>query len=83
MARLQGKLSLPRTKGKKGSKVPIDWDAEDEEAFQKNKQSMCSELVLQRMNPDKPFVVRTDASHYAVGAVLEQMADGDGGTYQG
>jgi hypothetical protein len=30
------------------------------------------------MNPDKPFVIRADASRYAVGAVLEQLAEGNG-----
>jgi hypothetical protein len=33
--------------------------------------------VLQRVNPDKPFVLRVDASRYAVGATLEQLIDGD------
>jgi hypothetical protein len=31
--------------------------------------------VLQRVNPDKPFVLRTDASDFAVGATLEQLVD--------
>jgi hypothetical protein len=34
-------------------------------------------LVLQRVNPDKPFVLRTDASRYSVGATLEQLVDED------
>ena len=34
-------------------------------------------MILQRVNPDKPFVLRTDASRYAVGATLEQLVDED------
>ncbi len=36
---------------------------------------MCGELLLQRVNPDKPYVLRVDASKYAVGASLEQLVD--------
>ena len=34
-------------------------------------------MILQRVNPDKPFVLRVDASGYAVGATLEQLKEGD------
>ena len=34
-------------------------------------------MVLQRVNPDKPFILRVDASGYAVGASLEQLIDED------
>ena len=34
-------------------------------------------MALQRVNPDKPFVLRVDASGYAVGASLEQLMDED------
>ena len=36
---------------------------------------LCSRLCLQRVNPDKPFVLRVDASGYAIGASLEQLED--------
>ena len=40
--------------------------------FEELKKRLCSGLSLQRVNPDKPFVLRVDASGYAVGASLEQ-----------
>jgi len=77
-ARLQEKLQVPRGLGKKGSRYPISWEKEDQETFEAIKRLLCERLVLQRMNPDKPFVIRADASRYAVGAVLEQLAEGNG-----
>ena len=44
-------------------------------AFEAIKARLCGNLLLQHANPDKPFVLRTDASGYAVGASLEQMVD--------
>ena len=76
-ARLQEKLKVPRSEGKKGSRKPITWDNDDQKAFDAIKAQLCSELSLQRVNPDKPFVLRVDASKYAVGAVLEQLPDGN------
>jgi hypothetical protein len=61
--------------GKKGSKVRISWDQDDQKAFEEIKKKLCSRLVLQRVNPDKPFVLRVDASGYAIGASLEQLED--------
>ena len=76
-ARLQEKLKVPRGLGKKGSRYPITWDADDQKAFEDIKSLLCERLVLQRMNPDKPFVIRADASRYAVGATLEQLTEGN------
>ena len=78
VARLQEKLKVPRGDGKKGSRKPISWDAEDQHVFEALKQKLCEQLTLQRMNPDRPFILRTDASRYAVGAVLEQLEESKG-----
>jgi hypothetical protein len=75
VGRLQEKLKVPRHLGKKGSKVKISWDQEDQKAFDEIKKRLCSRLVLQRVNPDRPFVLRVDASGYAIGASLEQLED--------
>ena len=72
-APLQEKLKLPRGEGKAGSKKAISWTPEDQQAFDKIKEVLCGSLSLNRMDPDRPFVLRTDASKYAVGAVLEQL----------
>ena len=77
VARLQDKLKVPREIGKKGSKAKISWDAQDQECFEEIKKRLCSKLILQRVNPDRPFVLRTDASRFAVGATLEQLVDSD------
>ncbi len=75
VARLMEKLKVPRDVGKKGSKAVIEWEDADLEAFEAIKKVLCENLLLQRVNPDKPFVLRVDASKYAVGAALEQLID--------
>ena len=77
-ARLQDKLKVPRDIGKKGSKQRVELDAQDLEAFEELKSRLCQGLILQRVNPDKSFVLRVDASGYAVGGTLEQLVEGDG-----
>ena len=76
-ARLQDKLKVPRDVGKKGSRQKVHFDEEDLKAFNELKRRLVSGLALQRVNPDKPFVLRVDASGYAVGASLEQLREGD------
>ena len=39
------------------------------------KQALLSAVGLHLVDPDRGFVLRTDASDYAVGAVLEQVLD--------
>ena len=78
VARLQDKLKVPREIGKKGSRAKIEWDSEDEDRYGEIMRRLCSNLVFERVNPDKPFILRTDASRYAVGgATLEQLLDED------
>ena len=76
-APLQDKLKVPREIGRKGSKKRVEFDSADLEAFHELKRRLVSGLSLQRVNPDKPFILRVDASGYAVGASLEQLREGD------
>jgi hypothetical protein len=77
-APLQDKLKVPRDVGKKGSKKRVEFGEGDLQAFEELKKRLCSGLILQRVDPDKPFVLRVDASGYAVGATLEQLKEGKG-----
>ena len=64
------KLLLPLTNllsGKTTSNAPITWSPEAESAFEQSKASL-----LHNQRHDVPTCIATDASNYAVGAVLEQ-----------
>ncbi|CAK9811734.1 Retrovirus-related Pol polyprotein from transposon 297 [Anthophora quadrimaculata] len=50
----------------------FEWKAEQERAFNTLREMLCSEPILQYPDFTKPFIVTTDASGYAVGAVLSQ-----------
>ena len=60
---------------KKGSKKALVWTAESDRAFEGMKQALLSAVGLHLVDPDRGFVLRNDASDYAVGAVLEQVLD--------
>ena len=62
-----------KSDGRKGSKNKLAWTTEAEEAFDKLRERLLGQLGLVLVVPDKGFVLRTDASVYAVGAVLEQV----------
>ena len=57
--------------------VQFKWTAECTIAFQKLKQALCTApvLLLPKTGTDAEFVVSTDASKYAIGAVLLQKDD--------
>ncbi len=48
-----------------------------EDAFIKLKESLCKAPVLAYLNPNVPYVVDTDASKLAIGAVLSQVQDSE------
>ncbi|GBG68765.1 hypothetical protein CBR_g3305 [Chara braunii] len=52
--------------------TPWEWTEECEAAVRKLKYALTHYEVLKLPDPDKPFVVTTDASQYGIGAVLVQ-----------
>ncbi|GBG72548.1 hypothetical protein CBR_g12118 [Chara braunii] len=53
--------------------TPWEWTEECEASFKKLKYSLTHYEVLKLPDPDKPFVVTTDASQYGIGEVLAQQ----------
>ena len=64
-----------REETKKGSKNALLLNDESDRAFEGMKQALLSAVGLHLVDPDRGFVLRTDASDYAIGAVLEQVLD--------
>ena len=55
----------------------VEWTPRMREGLQKIKEGMRENVLLGIANPYKPYILRVDASGYAVGAVLSQL-DGEG-----
>ena len=65
------KLAKPRTHLTKLG-VKFHWEKSQQEAFKKLRDIIITEPILQYPNFSKPFIVTTDASDYAIGAILIQ-----------
>ena len=52
------------------------WGEEQAKAFNELRERLCNEITLKQPDYSKPFVIDTDASQYAIGAVLMQADDG-------
>ena len=52
--------------------VPWKWEDEEQEAFDTLKHRFTSYPVLRNPDPDKRYILDTDASAFAVGATLQQ-----------
>jgi RNase H-like domain found in reverse transcriptase/Reverse transcriptase (RNA-dependent DNA polymerase)/Integrase zinc binding domain/Retroviral aspartyl protease/Chromo (CHRromatin Organisation MOdifier) domain len=52
--------------------TPFKWDNATQDAFEQLKQVLCTAPVLRTFDPNLPIIVTTDASGFAIGAVLEQ-----------
>ncbi|KAL7463111.1 hypothetical protein ACHAXS_003493 [Conticribra weissflogii] len=52
--------------------VPFRWGPEQQSAFEKTKAAVLEAVMLTYPDATKPFVLYTDASNYAIGAILMQ-----------
>ena len=66
-------LQVGQLDGRKGSKKKLPWTTEAEEAFDNWMERPVGQLGFFLVDRDKGFVLCTDASDYAVGAVLEHF----------
>ncbi|XP_057188755.1 interleukin-13 receptor subunit alpha-1 isoform X1 [Triplophysa rosa] len=57
--------------------VPFEWTDDCAAAFRQLKDALTSPPVMAFPNFEKPFVLSTDASNVAIGAVLAQIQDGN------
>ena len=55
----------------------VQWDQENQRAFEKIKNGLTSGPVLKAPEADKPFIVQTDACYLGIAAVLSHL-DEDG-----
>eukprot|EP00731_Ephydatia_muelleri_P030921 Em0022g435a len=57
--------------------IPWRWGAEEQEAFQKLKDLLCTDTILVHFNPTLPIGISCDASEVGLGAVLfHRYSDG-------
>lgn len=70
------KIANPLNKLLKKS-VPYAWKKEQQQAFDYLKECLISSPILTYPNWDRPFTLFTDASTFALGAVLTQKDEGD------
>ena len=52
---------------------PFIWGEAEQKAFEQLKECLCSKPVLAAPDLSKEFIVTTDASDFALGAILSQM----------
>ena len=60
-------------------KLLFIWGPKQQAAFQRLKEAFTKGPVLIRPNYNEPFVLETDASDYALGAILSQETEGKDG----
>ena len=51
------------------------WEKRQKESFEKLKEKLTTALILIYLNFEKEFILYTDASEYAMGAVLMQKGE--------
>ena len=71
------RISKPLTRMlKKDVDVKSEWGEDQDKAVAELKEALSGDLVLQRFDPSRPVLVQTDASDFAVGAVISHYEGG-------
>ncbi|GFX79601.1 retrovirus-related Pol polyprotein from transposon 17.6 [Trichonephila clavipes] len=70
-------LALTVTYGCHMKKVQWQWELDQQNAFQTLKNCLTTPPVLKQADSTQPYIIRTDASNYALGAVLLQGEGSD------
>lgn len=76
LSELTGTPGKGKKKAGTASKKPFVWENKQDEAFRRLQAAICVAPVLALPDPRKEFLVQTDASGYATGAVLLQAYPG-------
>jgi hypothetical protein len=71
------KICRPLTESTKGKRKDWHWTSEMEESFEVLKERFTTAPILTHFDPTKTCIVETDASDFALGAILSQK-DEDG-----
>jgi len=70
------KITVPLTRlTRKG--IPWSWTDSCQQAFETLKKAFTTAPILTHWNPDAPIVVETDASDYALAAIISTYVEGD------
>jgi len=70
------RVARPLTELTKGDKKEWKWNPQAEEAFQELKRRFTMAPILAHFDATKPVIIETDASDFAIGAILSQRDDG-------
>lgn len=70
--RYYAKISLPKTDQLRSKSKDISWGEAQQRSFEKLKVALAVAPILDIVDPNEPFVLETDASGEAIGAVLMQ-----------
>ena len=74
-ATMTAMLNGNRDQTMKGSKKALVCNEESDRALEGMQQGLVSAVGLHLVDPDRGFILRTYASDYTIGAVLEQVLD--------
>ena len=69
------RVARPLTELTKGDKKEWKWNPQVEEAFQDLKRRFTTVQKLAHFDATKPVIIETDASNFAIGAILSQRDD--------
>src|SRR5882724_9784768 len=58
--------------------TPFTWSPDHTKVFETLKKAFTQAPILVHFNPDNPIVVETDASDYAIAAIISQISPDDG-----